>query len=593
MAKGRKGSTKHGSSSVSAVSTTATNAVVETSERGATKRRIQMLAPSLKSEPPPPPLMGSTPAVDGSEHSMASPSLAPEQQAIQNNVPSLNAPSLKSSLREWLFVERRGLYWLLFFVILGFISGFITGAMQGDDDDGSVQRRNHSWYNELPRALQISGGYAFLTNLLTSTGNQIKFFSEILSYIEREYEIHKYFDDPTNTRAFGILREAIVRESGGYVHPDLGILYPAPSGSIRGIGMVRSSYYNCQRRCFPSTDGEKRELEIRRANGNLSAQDSSSKSYDNNDKVNSTRLYQQEEILIRVPLKFQITRTVALTTLKNVIPENVQKQTNMHSLDDAILLAMFLAHERGVGEYSNWAPYLISLPLEPTCGYSRRLRPYMLNAIEAYQNELGIDTNGWAEELYKAMLYAERIVDTIHTNFGTYIKSPRGATALSSIENLRWALCQVSSRATAGSKRHGALRLIPMVDLINHDAEAGSFVELSGTERMGHSTVPNVMSEDDSGTIVVRSLRNGRLRPLRQGQELLVNYNVPYYTPLDWFVSAGFIPRERWGAWVKMDAVLPQVRRDGSFGFAYGGSDDRVKRREEQLLIHLKDMDLF
>jgi hypothetical protein len=76
-------------------------------------------------------------------------------------------------------------------------------------------------------------------------------------------------------------------------------------------------------------------------------------------------------------------------------------------------------------------------------------------------------------------------------------------------------------------------------------------------------------------------------------QELLVNYNVPYYTPLDWFVSAGFVPRERWGAWVKRDAVLPQVRRDGSFAFAYGGSDDRIKRREEQLFINLKDMDLF
>lgn len=69
-------------------------------------------------------------------------------------------------------------------------------------------------------------------------------------------------------------------------------------------------------------------------------------------------------------------------------------------------------------------------------------------------------------------------------------------------------------------------------------------------------------TEDDAGTFVVRSLRHGRRKALRKGQELLVNYNVPHYSPLDWFVSLGFVPPERQTKWQKIDAALPRVRQD-------------------------------
>lgn len=42
-----------------------------------------------------------------------------------------------------------------------------------------------------------------------------------------------------------------------------------------------------------------------------------------------------------------------------------------------------------------------------------------------------------------------------------------------------------------------------------------------------------------------------------------MNYNVPGYSPLDWFVSLGFVPPERWGQWTKIDAALPRVRQNG------------------------------
>jgi hypothetical protein len=72
-------------------------------------------------------------------------------------------------------------------------------------------------------------------------------------------------------------------------------------------------------------------------------------------------------------------------------------------------------------------------------------------------------------------------------------------------------------------------------------------------------------TEDDAGTFVVRSLRHGRRKALKKGQELLVNYNVPHYSPLDWFVSLGFVPPERQHKWQKIDPALPRVRTD-SYG---------------------------
>ena len=45
----------------------------------------------------------------------------------------------------------------------------------------------------------------------------------------------------------------------------------------------------------------------------------------------------------------------------------------------------------------------------------------------------------------------------------------------------------------------------------------------------------------------------------------MANYNVPGYSPLDWFVSLGFVPPERWHQWQKIDPALPRVRRDAPF----------------------------
>jgi hypothetical protein len=406
--------------------------------------------------------------------------------------------------------------------------------------------------------------------------NPLRSLYHLISNVEQHngYE-SEYYNDPTNTRIFAILREAVVRESGGYVHRDLGILIPAPCGSVRGLGMIRNNYYNCQKNCFTNNPDEQ-----------LALNNDTTLSHQNLTGRTTGRTFRQDDILIRVPLSFQMTRNVAIETFKTIIPQEVQTRANMQAFDDSMYLTLLLAHERGVGKFSKWLPYIASLPREPTCGYSKSLRPYMLKAIEAYRVEWDVDTNGWGEEIYKALIYAERIIDNMNKNFGPYLETPPG---ISMIDNLSWALCQVVSRGIAGSASHGMLRLVPVIDLINHDADAAGIVELEGNERKADGYFMDSLSEMDNGTFVIRSMRHGRLRPLRLGQELMVNYNVPYYTPLDWFVYSGFVPPERSGPWIKLDAVLPPVRRDGPFAYDFGDPDEDWKRKEEQLLQRVKD----
>lgn len=270
--------------------------------------------------------------------------------------------------------------------------------------------------------------------------------------------------NPSHPRVFSVLREAVVREKGGYVHPDLGILTPAPCGASRGLGMVRSSYTECQTKCTPGIASEKlQEL---------------------NNNATKNAQYKQEEVLLRIPLAIQMTRTVALDTLLPLLPSDVQDRVPLHELDDAALLVLLLAHERGLGQASRYEPYIASLPLEPSCGYSLSLRPYMLDSIALMGDQLKLDVNGWPAELAKATQYADRIANGLSRDYGAYLRTPDG---ISSFFNIQWALCQVASRATAGSEKHGALRLVPIMDMVNHDADAGGFVELTGKERLGKS----------------------------------------------------------------------------------------------------------
>lgn len=239
-------------------------------------------------------------------------------------------------------------------------------------------------------------------------------------------------DDASHPLTFAILRESIIREKGGFVHPDLGILSPAPSGATRGLGMVRDSYNACQVRCMPGTSSEKIKLQ------NNDGENDNSPPYWNaptesmntlqeleevlNKQEDIDQAYQQEEILLKVPLSIQMTRSKALKALTPLVPNEVLARLPLLELDDAALLVLLLAHERGLGALSKFQPYISSLPLTPSCGFSPLIRTEALETISIMGVELGLDVNGWPGELSKASDRAQVIADGLTRDYGNYIR---------------------------------------------------------------------------------------------------------------------------------------------------------------------------
>ena len=488
---------------------------------------------------------------------------------------SSSLPSFIKSLEEWFRTEQQGIIWVLGCISVGCLfgfgigSGWLTGAGITTSSAtttttatiGIATGENIApWRIELGMRIRSSLWYQimFLWKPFWFSGS---------SALQKGNDIHADNNNmdgplhPSHPLVYSMLREAVVREKGGYVHKDLGWLIPAPCGAARGLGMVRDSYHKCQSRCFPGVAEEK--IKLRRKQTTM-LEEGESKIINASSAIlwrppiADRPVYKQEEVLIRVPLSFQMTRSVALGTLLARLPAEVQRNANPHELDDASLLALLLAHEVGVGRHSRWYPYFASLPKEPSCGYSSNLRRYAFNSLNVLREELEVDTTGWKGELSRADELATKIVQSLAKDYGPHIKTRKGMTAFQSIY---WAMCHVSSRAIAGSEQFGAVRLVPIMDMINHDADAGGYVEITGKEKWDHGDFVDA-TEDQAGTFVVRSLRHGRRKALKVGQELLVNYNVPHYSPLDWFVSSGFVPPERQQPWEKIDSALPQVRQD-------------------------------
>ena len=439
--------------------------------------------------------------VDGSsssswQHQNQKQSPAPSSWSSSSYNNSSNQ-SFGKSIENWLRAEQQGILWVLGCVSLGCLFGFGVGSgvLTGDISADEVA----PWRIELGFRIRASLWY------------QMLFFWQLNWFPDQHYNtasgdmsshdggpLH-----PSHPRIFAVLREAVVREKGGFVHHDLGLLSPAPCGAARGLGMVRDSYHNCQSKCFPGIASEK--VALRRNQQAKLERNPENRTLWLPPISKEKAVYKQEEVLVRVPLAFQMTRSVALDTIMARLPTEVQRKANPHELDDAALLVLLLAHERGVGRHSRWLPYIATLPKEPSCGYNPKLRPYILNSMNVLQEVLEVDTSGWKGELSKAQKHASKIAQSLAKDYGAYIKTPEGMKV---VQNIEWALCQVSSRAIAGSEQFGALRLVPLLDLANHDANAGGFVELTGKERLGKS-MTTTDTADSSGFFLLFPLTLG------------------------------------------------------------------------------------
>ncbi len=463
-----------------------------------------------------------------------------------------------------------------------------------------VTRRHLKWYL-WSFWDQILKKFSYYYHYRHNKESQYYYFSETSSYSGGATKTNNLVTNPDILHhqpklLWDALVEMIVREEGGFVHPDLGILQPAPSGSHRGIGCISSSYTTCQSNCG-----------------------SSSKSTD--------------EVYLKIPLEIQMTRNVALNVLTPLLPTDVRRHTPLEDLDDAILLTLLLAHEKCKGILSPYFPYIASLPQQPTCGYIHHFpvksntdtqqshngdlyqqQPpkllqnanvrkskktlFLLRSILQYGRDFGVDANGWITDMEKASEYAMVITKGLSSDYGHYLL-PQQEDQEEIISIISWALCNVASRAVAGNPTFGSLRLVPLLDLVNHDQYAAFVTELqpSSSEADSSNTPPSnknknvetVFEEDenssgneeenndgnsdendtivleeedvesDAGMMILKNSRHGKSRLLQRGEELLYNYNMPHYSPFDWFLNLGFVPRERWKPWTKIDAALPRI----------------------------------
>eukprot|EP00956_Cyclotella_meneghiniana_P021078 scaffold37956_cov48-Cyclotella_meneghiniana.AAC.3 len=410
--------------------------------------------------------------------------------------------------------------------------------------------------------------------------------------------IDPYYDP----MAFHTLREYIIRHTRGYVHPDLGYIIPAPSGAARGIGMVRDTYNQCQVYCYPGTAEEvlehtKHDIDKVRAirkdpwkdypmiveypdiikspimtaktgtveqiqNVLMKQSKAAYDNYNNNNNKNNDAPYTQQTLMMRIPLSAQITRHNALQILNPLIPEDFKATTPLEHLDDAFLLAILLVYEGGLRSKSRYWPYIATLPPHPSCAMHRAWRQSIVDVLTALSTEMGTDTRVWPNEIAKASDSMDKIAGSL-MHFVSFFEYNHDMFQ-SHHEAMRWSLCQVASRAIAGNAEYGRLRLVPMMDMLNHDEAAEKFIELSGNETVGDGHFVGAI-QDDAGTFVIRSSRYGRRKVLRRGQELMANYNVPHYSAFDWFLNMGYVPPERDGGYVMLDAALPKVGRRAKY----------------------------
>ena len=302
-------------------------------------------------------------------------------------------------------------------------------------------------------------------------------------------------------RVFEALRKAIEKIPGGYVDERLGLLSPAPCGAARGLGIVSS----------------KRK---KRAGGS-----------------------ENDDVLFKIPVEYQLTRQLALSTLTPLIPPDVLQRLPLKELDDAALLVLLLAHEKGLGKKSKFKAYIDTLSDSidgSGCGW----------ASEGASDFRKLPREVDPEDVEAGLAYAHRVSTGMASDYGEYLSKsawPKEWKGDNISQALLWGLCTVSSRGTAANQIPGdseggtGIRLVPLADMANHDLLSAGFIELSGHETIADGGFVDAKA-NDAGTFVIRAVwgADWKTKALDVGDEITVNYNLPYYGAVDWYLSLGF-----------------------------------------------------
>ena len=227
-----------------------------------------------------------------------------------------------------------------------------------------------------------------------------------------------------------------------------------------------------------------------------------------------------QELWIRVPPTYHLTRDLALQTLTPLIPGDVLDFAPLSTLDDGALLVLLLVHLKGNGS-KYWQPYLDSLPNYPTCGW------------------YGDNGETFLEYKHVALdskRYVSRVSAGMTADYGHYLDNKHWPQEWeeSAALAIEWSLCIISSRGTAASPEYGGglVKLVPLVDMFNHSPRYEGFKELTKEDN-------EVDTSNVEGSFAVRIEKD-----YVSGEEIFVDYNLADYSPEEWFMSHGFVPQE-------------------------------------------------
>lgn len=167
----------------------------------------------------------------------------------------------------------------------------------------------------------------------------------------------------------------------------------------------------------------------------------------------ATRGIKRNERLLGIPMDAVVTPEKAVDYLGK----------GAESLPEWSAMAAFLAAEAAKGDQSEWAAYIRSLP--DTSG----------GALEWEEHEVGLlEGSPWLEEAKERRASVSRASAMI----GEAVPDVKGLSDAS----LLWAFSMLFSRLIRldSGKASETIALIPWADLINHDSQTGSYVQLDG-----------------------------------------------------------------------------------------------------------------
>eukprot|EP01023_Acetabularia_acetabulum_P010566 TRINITY_DN14809_c0_g1_i1.p1 TRINITY_DN14809_c0_g1~~TRINITY_DN14809_c0_g1_i1.p1 ORF type:complete len:221 (-),score=34.84 TRINITY_DN14809_c0_g1_i1:158-820(-) len=198
---------------------------------------------------------------------------------------------------------------------------------------------------------------------------------------------------------------------------------------------------------------------------------------------------------------------------------NYGAQAGEVHMDSMFMLSLYLASEKNKGSYSEWYPWIRTLPPKPPCAW------FMSDLeLQATLKQIQQADNNWVTIVQQS----RQVVDYLCAQLMYNVKGKLQVQP----HDIKWALGHVMSRGISPMQNiddklqfsSGKMEMIPYIDLINHHDEAA---------------LPIGRGDD----VAVFSVVGGSPKALTAGEELFIQY-ICGNSALETFVKLGFVPNK-------------------------------------------------